>query len=1046
MVINNRRIYKILLALMLVFTLLFPSTSFSGKGVVYAAEPYDRLAAQNIINIYSQYVRDEGLVLKGSFNEVDSYDVYVLKRAGLAPEIWTYNGTNLKESLLSIINSSIANEQSAPENAKHLVWQYLAAQELGEHQLAVQLLDILLERQRDNGDGTFYGGAYGEWTNLPVFDALAKSGVIGQTDIEKSLAYILSLQDGASGRFSDFMTTAQAVRALFALQPYAGELESQVQEAIDKGLAWMRGKIQVDGGFADSYDDVLTDTAEVIVTLDFLGRDPGSWTHDTSGKSPVDFMRVSAQDIFNNGNVDQNSWALEAYLALGADPAGSLGISISPDGAAVPVNGTQQFAALAVLPDGSVSDVTDVAVWTVSDPGLASVDKGLFTRIAAGDVELTAVYNGVSDTVTVGTSGEVLAQVTVRIEGPEYTILPETIMAVPPGMGYADILIAGANANGYTVEYSESEYGKFIYSINNIAGDSYWLVTPYQGEGYRDKDRFVFSGNGSANEGELSLPEPAEVTAGKEFSVKVTWAGSPVEGATVIYYTAEKRTTPSTAGLTDGNGELAFSIAEPGTYYIAAAKKNTAQYPDPDNGLVRTAPQILTVRAAGGAPNHPAGVTVSVKVIGKNGETLFSSRNVTLYADDRHGITPVGALAKTGLSYKYDTIYYIHTIAGQGPQGQSGWMYKVNGISPNVAAIDYKLSPGDNVVWFYSTDSNNTAGGSGKGEMKGSTTVHSQTGDEIIRDCLENNEEILIRLAEREGNTVPISARLIGKLKEQDRMFSIANEGVQIDFTSQALYTEKTANLLNAENSALILGVSALNPSDKYRILNEAGAGEKNGIFDIGGMLYNFTAQYCYTKADGTTVYEDMAAFTEPVKVTVDLSGRNLSEEEMAELCAIRYEQGADGSIYPVKLGGFYDPVSQTYTFYTDKFSYYAVMKVAKLTKIRLGINKLTTYVNDKASYTDVPPVIINDRTLVPLRFVAETLGAAVEWNAEEGTVELRLDGRQLKLVIGQSGPGLDVPAMIKNGRTMVPIRYVAENLGATVRWNGMTQTVEILK
>ena len=362
---------------------------------------------------------------------------------------------------------------------------------------------------------------------------------------------------------------------------------------------------------------------------------------------------------------------------LGADPTGSLGISISPDGADVAVGGIQQFTAQSALPDGSISDVTDVAVWTVSNSELASVNNGLLTRIAEGDVELTATYNGVSDTVTVGTSEETVARVAVRIEGPEYTILPETIIAVPASTGYAEILIAGADANGYTAEYSESEYGIFINSINGIAGSPYWMVTPYQAEGYQDGDSFVFSGNGSTNQGELSLPDPAEVTAGTEFNVTVTFEGVPVEGATVIYYTADRRTNPHIAGMTDSNGELIFSIAEAGTYYIAAAEENTAQYPDPDNGLVRTVPQEIVIRTAGGGAGQ-SGVTVSVKVIGKNGETLFGPQNMTLYPTDIYGITPVGALDKTGLSYDYDTIDYIHTIAGQGPQGQNGWMYKVN--------------------------------------------------------------------------------------------------------------------------------------------------------------------------------------------------------------------------------------------------------------------------------------------------------------------------------------------------------------------------------
>ena len=69
---------------------------------------------------------------------------------------------------------------------------------------------------------------------------------------------------------------------------------------------------------------------------------------------------------------------------LGADPTGSLGISISPDGADVAVGGIQQFTAQSALPDGSISDVTDVAVWTVSNSELASVNNGLLTRLRKG--------------------------------------------------------------------------------------------------------------------------------------------------------------------------------------------------------------------------------------------------------------------------------------------------------------------------------------------------------------------------------------------------------------------------------------------------------------------------------------------------------------------------------------------------------------------------------------------------------------------------------------------------------------------------------------
>jgi len=112
--------------------------------------------------------------------------------------------------------------------------------------------------------------------------------------------------------------------------------------------------------------------------------------------------------------------------------------------------------------------------------------------------------------------------------------------------------------------------------------------------------------------------------------------------------------------------------------------------------------------------------------------------------------------------------------------------------------------------------------------------------------------------------------------------------------------------------------------------------------------------------------------------------------------------------------------------------------------KISLSIDKKNSLVNGRETSLDVPPTIINNRTMVPLRFVGESLGAEVEWIGETQTVEIILEGKKLSLVIGKTAPGLDTPATIVNGRTLVPIRYVSENLGAKVTWFAEDRRVEI--
>lgn len=107
--------------------------------------------------------------------------------------------------------------------------------------------------------------------------------------------------------------------------------------------------------------------------------------------------------------------------------------------------------------------------------------------------------------------------------------------------------------------------------------------------------------------------------------------------------------------------------------------------------------------------------------------------------------------------------------------------------------------------------------------------------------------------------------------------------------------------------------------------------------------------------------------------------------------------------------------------------------------------------VNGSEVKTDVPPVIIEGRTLVPLRAMLEAVGASINWDEATQTVTAQKDATTIKLIIGNSSAyvngtqkSLDVPAQIIDGRTMVPARFIAENLHYNVNWNGASKTVEI--
>ncbi len=108
-------------------------------------------------------------------------------------------------------------------------------------------------------------------------------------------------------------------------------------------------------------------------------------------------------------------------------------------------------------------------------------------------------------------------------------------------------------------------------------------------------------------------------------------------------------------------------------------------------------------------------------------------------------------------------------------------------------------------------------------------------------------------------------------------------------------------------------------------------------------------------------------------------------------------------------------------------------------------------FLDGRALVFDVPPIIENDRTLVPLRAIFEALGAAVDWDGASRTVTSRKGSTTVILSIGSFTPTvngqvrqLDTAAKIVGDRTLAPLRFVGEAFGSTVGWEESTRIVTI--
>jgi hypothetical protein len=122
---------------------------------------------------------------------------------------------------------------------------------------------------------------------------------------------------------------------------------------------------------------------------------------------------------------------------------------------------------------------------------------------------------------------------------------------------------------------------------------------------------------------------------------------------------------------------------------------------------------------------------------------------------------------------------------------------------------------------------------------------------------------------------------------------------------------------------------------------------------------------------------------------------------------------------------------------------------------IKLQIANTTILINNRDSQLDAAPFIdkVSGRTLVPIRAIVEAIDGKIGWEASEQKVTIQKDDLSIELWIGKPlakvngnevkiDPDKPVTPLIVKGRTFLPLRFVAENLGFKVDWDGATQVI----
>jgi hypothetical protein len=647
---RNQKFYQslamLLVALMICATIV-------GQTDISARADSGNLADKAVAFLKSEY---QAQGAQGGIGGIGPYDAYVLKSVGVDVSDWKYNDQSLLDAVTNLVNQDLSNP-TAP--VKHLAEDLIAMQELGNNSLVDQLKMLLQNRQ--NNDGSFQDDA-SVYSIIPAYELLGRAGQLSAVNSVVNAAYaqnyILEQQDTTTGAWPkdwpDFMVTAQAVRALNYLVPGAAA-DSAVGQAMARGCDWLKDQQQSDGSFlATQFDDPLMDTAEAILTQKALGLDPANaWT--TDGQSAVDYLTKSALNDDGSFGFSRNTtdatWALDSLKLLGILPSGSNGSSGDKPSTNVNVR---------VRVEGITGPPVDTTV-SVSGTALDALKQAVGSSNVAAPGGFINSINGEA--------------------GDPAGNPPTSWFYYVIRDGEIDPVAFGSGPDGYQIQNGD----QVIFYIGAYDAESYANLTYFP---------------------VVSLTPEAPI-AGQTITLSISakkydWNTgllqdlSSAEAAAIGDYTV----TFGETTYTSSNGLVVIPNVAAGNLSYVITNQNSAGYPN----VVPCRGSINVAAAGSGIGPQPSTCSVSIAVVGRNGEIRFGPTTVTVISTNPWGLTALGALDATGLPYTISTKWdgYVESIAGQANSGMQGWMYTINDTAPLGLAKDQVIASGDRVIWYYS--------------------------------------------------------------------------------------------------------------------------------------------------------------------------------------------------------------------------------------------------------------------------------------------------------------------------------------------------------
>ena len=352
-----------------------------------------------------------------------------------------------------------------------------------------------------------------------------------------------------------------------------------------------------------------------------------------------------------------------------------------------------------------------------------------------------------------------------------------------------------------------------------------------------------------------------------------------------------------------------------------------------------------------------------------------------------------------------------------------------NEVSDMTREIKMQISATQYAAPSSSSSSSSSSPSSSSSSKSTNSTSNKETEPAKIEKTDTSN------LIKAEGNqSVKISNDQVSELVAENKPIIIKNDKVEVKMSNKVL---DQVLQQSAERKEVSVKLETMT-QEKVTAIEEKLT--KDGQFtavNSSNAWISLQTKAASTTSTNTLSQSIAASFKEPVVLTVKLD--NVKNVPANKLTLVKYVENEKGETKVVKLGGNFDPQTNSFSGYITDDGNYGVMAAKELKQIQLQIGSNESNIDGSSYRSDVAPQIIDNVTVVPIRFIAESLGANVKWDSIKKQAVITLDGKTV--VVGKEEGSINL-----NGRILVPLRYISENLDANVLWIPEGKQIQIVK